>query len=52
MSLKRDTVAQVIDRGYAVSEMVERLGISPKSFYTWKAQFSKPPHVRNEVLDP
>jgi predicted transcriptional regulator len=37
--------------GYAVSEIAERLGISTKSLYTWKAQFSKPPHVRAEVLD-
>jgi transposase len=48
---KRDAVAQVVERGYAVSEVAERLGISTKSLYTWKAQFSKPPHVRAEVLD-
>ena len=46
---KRDAVAQVVERGYAVSEVAERLGISTKSLYTWKAQFSKPPHVRSEV---
>lgn len=39
---KRDAVAQVVDRGYAVSEVAERLGISTKSLYTWKARFSKP----------
>ena len=48
---KRDAVAQVVERGYAVSEVAERLGINTKSLYTWKAQFSKPPHVRAEVLD-
>jgi transposase len=48
---KRDAVAQVVERGYAVSEVAERLGISTKSLYTWKAQFSKPLHVRAEVLD-
>ena len=48
---KRDAEAQVVERGYAVSEVAERLGISTKSLYTWKAQFSKPPHVRAEVLD-
>jgi transposase len=41
---RRDAVAQVVERGYAVSEVTERLGISTKSLYTWKAQFSKPPH--------
>jgi transposase len=39
---KRDAVAQVVDRGYSVSEVSERLGISTKSLYTWKAQFSQP----------
>ncbi|KPU83854.1 transposase [Marinosulfonomonas sp. PRT-SC04] len=38
---KRDAVAQVIDRGYAVSEVAERLGISTKSLYTWKGQLSQ-----------
>jgi transposase len=32
----------VIDRGYAVSEVAERLGISTKSLYTWKARLSEP----------
>ena len=33
---KQDAVAQVVERGYAVSEVAERLGISTKSLYTWK----------------
>ena len=36
---KRDAVAQVVDRGNSVAEVSERLGISTKSLYTWKAQF-------------
>lgn len=40
---KQDAVAQVVERGYAVSEVAERLGISTKSLYTWKAQFSQSP---------
>lgn len=48
---KQDAVAQVVERSYAFSEVAERLGISAKSLYTWKGQFSKPPHVRAEVLD-
>ncbi|MGC1428913.1 MAG: transposase [Albidovulum sp.] len=48
---KWDAVAQIVERGCAVSEVADRLGISPKSLYTWKAQFSKPPHVRADVLD-
>jgi len=35
-------VAQVVDRGCSVAEVSERLGISTKLLYTWKAQFSQP----------
>jgi len=31
---KQDAVAQVVERGYSVSEVAERLGISTKSLYT------------------
>ena len=48
---EQDAVAQVVERGYAVSEVAERLGISTKSLYTWKAQFSKSPRARSEVAD-
>jgi transposase len=34
---KRDAVALVVELGYAVSEVAERLGISTKSLYAWKA---------------
>lgn len=44
-------MAQVVERGYAVSEVAERLGISTKSLYTWKAQFAKPPRARSEVAE-
>ncbi len=45
---KQDAVAQVVERGYAVSEVAERLGISTKSLYTWRAQFTKAPRLRAE----
>jgi transposase len=45
---KRDAVAQVMERGYSVAEVSERLGISTKSLYTWKAQFSQP---RKQILE-
>ena len=48
---KQDAVAQVVERGYAVIEVAERLGISTKSLYTWKAQFAKSPSIRSEVAD-
>ena len=48
---KQDAVAQVVKRGYAVSEVAERLGISTKSLCTWKAQFAKSPRVPSEVAE-
>jgi transposase len=45
---KRDAVAQVVDRGYSIAEVSERLGISTKSLFTWKAQFSQPRKQLNE----
>ncbi|MBU2891327.1 transposase, partial [Celeribacter halophilus] len=32
---KQDAVAQVVERGYSVSEVAERLGVSTKSLYSW-----------------
>ena len=46
---KRDTVAQVVNRGYPVREVAERLGISTKSIYTWQKLFSRPATVIQEV---
>jgi transposase len=37
---KRDAVAQITERGYPVSEVSERLGMSPHSFYAWKKKFT------------
>ncbi len=37
---KRDAVRQITERGYAVSEVSERLGVSPHSLYAWKKKFS------------
>jgi transposase len=48
---KRDAVAQVVDRGYPIREVAERLGVSAKSLYTWKAQFSKPGKERAAEAD-
>jgi len=49
---KRDAVSQVIDRGYSVKEVSDRLGISTKSLYDWKKQFHKPePSAKHEAVD-
>ena len=50
VNLKKDAVSQVGDRGYSVKDVAERLGISTKSLYTWKAQFSKPDKVRDDEI--
>lgn len=44
---KKDAVSQVVDRGYSVSDVADRLGVSTKSIYTWKAQFVRPDKVRD-----
>lgn len=39
---KRDAVAQIIERGYPVAEVSQRLGVSQHSLYAWKKKFSQP----------
>ena len=38
---KRDAVAQIIERGYPVAEVSQRLGVSQHSLYAWKRKFAK-----------
>jgi len=38
---KRDAVAQITQRGYPVSEVSQRLGVSAHSLYAWKRKFAK-----------
>ena len=38
---KRDAVAQIVERGYPVSEVSQRLGVSQHSLYEWKKKFAK-----------
>jgi transposase len=35
-------VAQITERGYPVSEVSKRLGVSAHSLYAWKKKFAKP----------
>lgn len=39
---KRDAVHQVVERGYPVAEVSQRLGMSTHSLYGWIKKFSKP----------
>ena len=43
---KKDAVSQVMDRGYSVKDVSDRLGISTKSLYDWIKQYSKPESLR------
>jgi transposase len=36
---KRDAVRQITERGYPVSEVSQRLGVSQHSLYEWKKKF-------------
>jgi transposase len=38
---KRDAVHQITERGYPVTEVSLRLGVSRHSLYTWKKKLSK-----------
>ncbi len=48
---KRDAVYQITERGYPVSEVSQRLGVSPYSLYAWKKKFSKPSDLDGEDQD-
>jgi transposase len=48
---KQDAVAQVLERGYAVSAVAERLGISMKSLYAWRSQSATSPRARAETSE-
>ncbi len=36
---KKEAVKQVIERGYSVAEVAERLGICTKTLYQWRTDF-------------
>lgn len=38
---KRDAVAQIVERGYPVAEVSQRLGVSQHSLYAWKRQLAR-----------
>ncbi len=38
---KRNAVAQITERGYPVSEVSQRLGVSAHSLYPWKRKFER-----------
>ena len=40
---KRDAVAQITERGYAVADVSKRLGVSPHLLYACKKKFPRSP---------
>ena len=42
---------QIVIHGYEASEVAKRLGISTKSLYKWKKQFTKPANRRHDEGD-
>jgi len=48
---KRDAVTQVVERGYSVKEVSERLGIYTKSMYDWIKKFHHPSSAANLQTD-
>jgi transposase len=43
---KQEAAQQVIDRGYPIKEVAERLGISDKTLYNWVNRFKVPDDER------
>jgi transposase len=48
---KIEAVNQMVVHGYEAREVANRLGISTKSLYKWKKQFSKPDKQRESEKD-
>ncbi|WP_100215585.1 IS3 family transposase, partial [Xanthomonas phaseoli] len=48
---KIEAVRQVIDRGFKVAEVAERLGVTTHSLYAWLPKFSKPGVVQRAEVD-
>ena len=44
---KQEAVNQVMQHGYSVPDVSDRLGISSKTLYTWVNKFSKPTKQRS-----
>jgi transposase len=46
---KQEAVKQVVDRGYSVSDVAKRLGVSAQSLYKWVKDYSPNPIARYEA---
>ncbi len=50
-AFKVEAVRQVIDRGFKVAEVAERLGVATHSLYAWLRKFGKPGVVQRVELE-
>ncbi len=48
---KIEAIRQVIDRGFKVAEVAERLGVTTHSLYAWLPKFGKPGVVQRAEVD-
>lgn len=48
---KQEAVNQIVKHGYDTAEVSARLGVSAKSLYKWKLEYSKPTKVREAESD-
>jgi transposase len=43
---KIQAVTQVVDKGFTMTDVAQRLGVTYKSFYTWVQKYGKPNGTR------
>jgi transposase len=43
---KIQTVKQVVDKGFTMTDVAQRLGVTYKSLYTWVQKYGKPNGTR------
>ncbi len=48
---KIEAVKQITERGYAVSEVAERLGITSNSLYNWRRKYGNGESNHNQTSD-
>ncbi|ERP98341.1 hypothetical protein Q669_20435 [Labrenzia sp. C1B10] len=48
---KRDAVRQITERGYPVSEVSQRLGVSAHSLYAWRKKYASAASKGGEQSD-
>ena len=49
---KIEAVKQITERGHAVADVANRIGVSQHSLYEWLKRYSLPPAERSELQGP